>query len=95
MTKTQFVVMFVVVTVALTATVCAQEAEFKVRDGWVVSPENEKAEGEAGYRILHEETGIEMVYVPGGTLVTRPDGGEYTWGGTSGGGGEVVLDWAH
>jgi formylglycine-generating enzyme required for sulfatase activity len=36
--------------------------------GWVVSPENDKAEGEAGYRIRHEETGIEMVYVPGGSF---------------------------
>jgi len=69
MTRAQFAVMLVVVAVVLTATGCAQEAEAKVPDGWVVSPENEKAEGEAGYRILHEETGIELLYVPGGTFM--------------------------
>jgi len=75
MTKRQFAVMLVVVGVLLIATACAHRqasarpAEFKIPDGWVVSPRNEKAEGEAGYRILHEETGIELVYVPGGTFM--------------------------
>ena len=69
MTKRQFAFMLVVVGVVLTATSCAQEAAFKVPDGWVVSPKNERAKGEAGYRILHEETGIELVYVPGGTFM--------------------------
>ena len=77
MTRTQFGV--VLVLVMLSAPVCAQEAELKVPDGWVVSPENEKAEGEAGYRILHEETGIELVYVLGGTFMmgsTEDDPGD-------------------
>ena len=43
--------------------------EFRVPDGCVVSPENDRAEGEAGYRIVHEETGIELVYVPGGSFL--------------------------
>jgi RNA polymerase sigma-70 factor (ECF subfamily) len=53
--------------VVLTATGCARGAELKVPDGWVVSPENREAEGEAGYRILHRESGIELLHVPGGT----------------------------
>lgn len=40
--------------------------------GWVVSPENAKHIGEAGYRILHEASGIEMVYVPAGTTTIGP-----------------------
>jgi iron(II)-dependent oxidoreductase len=42
------------------------EAQFKVPDGWVASPQNTKAAGEAGFRILHKDTGIELVYVPAG-----------------------------
>ena len=45
------------------------KAELDVPDGWVVSPENEKAEGEAGYHILHEEGGMELLYVPGGSFM--------------------------
>ena len=52
------------------------ETEFKVPDGWVVPPENDRAEGEVGYRILHEETGIELVYVPGGTFMMGSAGGD-------------------
>ena len=69
MTRTQSAVALATVAVLLTATVWAQEAEFTVPDGWVVSPENDKAESEAGYRVLHEATGIELVYVPGGTFM--------------------------
>ena len=69
MTKSQLAVTLVALAVMLPTTLCAQDLEFKIPDGWVVSPENDKAEGEAGYRILHEETGIELLYVPGGTFM--------------------------
>ncbi len=41
----------------------------RIPDGWVVSPGNDKQAGEAGYRILHQETEIELVYVPGGMFL--------------------------
>ncbi|HJN16418.1 MAG TPA: SUMF1/EgtB/PvdO family nonheme iron enzyme [Armatimonadota bacterium] len=47
-------------------------------DGWTVSPENEARAGEAGYRILHDDTGIELLFMPAGAFVmgateTDPD----------------------
>jgi formylglycine-generating enzyme required for sulfatase activity len=41
---------------------------FRASDGWGVSPENERKPGEAGWRILHPGSSVEMVYVPGGTF---------------------------
>lgn len=81
MSSARLAVMLAVTVLLLCAAVCAQEAEFSVPDGWVVSPGNDKGEGEAGYRIVHEETGIEMVYVPGGTFMMGsadddPDGSD-------------------
>ena len=48
--------------------VCAQQAEFKIPEGWVVSPENTKAPGEAGYRIerVRGPAGLDLLYVPAG-----------------------------
>jgi formylglycine-generating enzyme required for sulfatase activity len=42
----------------------------------VSAPDNRARPEEAGYRILHPATGIEMVYVPGGTFMmgTPEDG---------------------
>lgn len=46
----------------------APEEAFKIPDRWVVSAKNDQAAGEAGYRILHEDTGMELVWAPGGTF---------------------------
>jgi len=69
MMKRRFALSLAVVAVALSLTAWAQAADFRVPNDWVMSPENDKAEGEAGYRVLHEQTGIEMVYVPGGAFM--------------------------
>ncbi|MBM3500401.1 MAG: formylglycine-generating enzyme family protein [Armatimonadetes bacterium] len=37
--------------------------------GWTAAPGNQAQPGEAGYCIRHAGTGIEMVYVPGGTFM--------------------------
>jgi len=47
----------------------AQEAGSTIPEGWVVSPQNDKARGEPGYRIRHQDTGLELVYVPAGTFM--------------------------
>ena len=47
----------------------AQEAGSTIPEGWVVSPQNDKAQGEPGYRIRHQDTGLELVYVPAGTFM--------------------------
>lgn len=58
--------------VALWAMACtaaaasADEVTFSVPDGWGTSPQNTVAPGQAGYLIVHEPSGIEMVYVLGG-----------------------------
>ncbi len=80
MTKRQFGVMLAVVGGVLTSTACAQEAEFKVPDGCVVSPQNEKAEGEAGCEVwdhLLEELpvllqGVVHATFPGLDLLPSP-----------------------
>ena len=56
----------------------AQTADFTIPDGWTVSTANKSKPGEAGYRIEHKDSGLELVYVlPGkskmGTLKGRPD----------------------
>ncbi len=66
----------VAVIVASATGISAQEAALMIPEGWVVSPENVMEEGEAGYRILHEETGIEMMYVPGGAFMMGSEEGE-------------------
>lgn len=46
-----------------------------VPEGWDVAPDNDKAPGEAGYRIKHADSGIEMVYVPAGKFMMGAEGG--------------------
>jgi len=60
----------------LAPAVGGQEAPFKVPDGWLASPENDKQPGDAGYRILHHDSGVEMVFVPGGKFVMGWNEGE-------------------
>ena len=47
-----------------------------VPSGWVVSPRNAQRLGEAGYRVLHQKTGIEMVYVPSGSFLMGSEEGD-------------------
>ena len=54
----------------------AQNAQLGIPEGWVVSPQNDKGPGEPGYRILHQDTGVELVYVPGGTFMMGSEEGE-------------------
>ena len=60
---------------ALAAAAFAQSAELKTPDGWVISPDDTKQPGEAGYRIQRERgpAGLELLCVPGST--PPPDGG--------------------
>ena len=55
---------------------CARAGAFQIPEGWVVSPANDKAEGEAGYRVLHQDSGIELVYVPAGKFLMGSEEGE-------------------
>ena len=68
--KTRWTWLVTVMTVVgfQSATATALEAAFKIPKGWAVAPENDKGAGEAGYRIHHEHTGMELVWVPGGTF---------------------------
>jgi formylglycine-generating enzyme required for sulfatase activity len=54
----------------------AQEPGFAVPNGWAISPRNDRPPGEAGFRILHEVSGIELVYVPAGTFAMGSEEGE-------------------
>jgi len=49
-----------------------------VPKGWVTSPENDKLAGEAGYRIVEKNRGVEMVWVPGGEFTMCSDKGGFT-----------------
>ncbi len=62
--------------VALGGVVGAGEAGPKIPQGWIVSPQNDKAPGAAGFRILHEASGIELVFVPGGTFTMGSEEGD-------------------
>ena len=50
-------------------------ADSRLLSGWSESRDNDIAEGEAGYRIVQEDTGIELVYVPGGSFTMGTDDG--------------------
>ncbi len=52
----------------LSAGTAAPDKPFKIPQEWVAAPDNDKSAGEAGYRILHKNTGMQLVWVPGGTF---------------------------
>ena len=54
---------------------CGRQTQFNIPEGWVVSPQNDRAKAEAGYRIQHEQFGLELVYVPAGTFMMGSEGG--------------------
>lgn len=41
--------------------------------GWTVAPGNDKQPGQAGYRIWHRASGVELVYVPAGEFTMGSD----------------------
>lgn len=47
-----------------------------IPEGFVVSPDNDKAPGEPGYRIWNVETNMEMLYVPAGKFTMGAEGGQ-------------------
>jgi len=53
-----------------------QDAGFRIPDGWTVSRADEAAEGQPGFRITHAASGLELVWVPGGTFRMGSDDGE-------------------
>ena len=63
----------------LAGVLCAQGAEPALPEGFAVCQAfGNKAPGEAGFRIVHQETGLELVWVPGGKFKlgaehSRPD----------------------
>ena len=59
----------------LSGLVWAQEPGFEIPSGWVASADNDRAPGEPGFRICHEQTGLELVYVPSGTFLMGSDDG--------------------
>ena len=76
MLKTLVMTSVACVVLVCAATGFAQEGEFNIPEGWVVSPENDKQPGEAGHRILHDETGIELLYVPAASFMMGSEDGE-------------------
>ena len=50
--------------------------EFSVPKGWITAQGNEGAPGEQGYRIELPNTGVEMVWVPGGRFRMGSDSGD-------------------
>jgi len=59
------------------APVAAGHLAVTVPSGCAVSSENTKSVGEAGYRITHEASGIELIYVPAGSFMMGDDGSGY------------------
>jgi len=62
--------------VSLTGCATAQNAGFSIPEGWIASPDNDKGPGEAGYRIVHEQAGVELVYVPAGKFLMGSEAGD-------------------
>ena len=59
----------------LTPLASAEDTAFKIPEGWIVSPQNQQQPGEAGYLITHEETGMELAFVPASRSMMGSDKG--------------------
>ena len=54
----------------------ADDAAFRIPDGWATSAQNTAQPGQVGYLIIHEPSGVEMAYVPGGTFMMGSEEGD-------------------
>lgn len=73
MTGRQLVLTLAIGAMMGTAWTCAQDAEFRVPEGWEEPPGNKLDAGSQGYWIRHPDSRIDLVWCPGGSFLMGRD----------------------